>query len=33
METLMEVAVLANMVRDESWTETQGSVGTSHRHI
>ena len=29
----MEVAVLANMVRDESWTETQGSMGTRHRHV
>ena len=29
----MEVAILANMVRGKSWTETQGSMRTSHRHI
>ena len=29
----MEVALLANMVKDESWAETQGNVGTNHRHI
>ena len=29
----MEVAILANMVTGESWTEIQGSMGTSHSHI